>query len=225
MSATLPEALLLVAIDAERRFACPAGGDALSYGLAGAVVTELLLQGAVRVTERGLLVAAGPATGDELLDDVLLGIRASRPRPVTSWVRVLAGRSVNLHQRLAGRLVRAGVLRAQRRRLLGVLPVRRYAVADAAGLQELRGRLRAGLLGHGPVDPPTASLIGLVGACGLVDGLVDRDERRAARRRTAAIGREDLAGAAVSAAIRDAQTAVAAGATAAVVASTAATSG
>jgi hypothetical protein len=224
MSATLPEGLLLVAVDAEHRFACPAGGDALSYGLAGAVVTELLLQGAVRVTERGQLVAGHP-TGDQLLDDVLLGIRASRPRPVTSWVRVLAGRSVNLHQRLAGRLVRAGVLRQQRRRLLGVLPVRRYAVADEAVLEELRARLRAGLLGHGVLDPRTASLIGLVGACGLVDGLVDRDERRAASRRAATIGAADPAGAAVSAAIRDARAAVAAGATAAVVASTTPTSG
>jgi hypothetical protein len=225
MSATLPEALVLVAVDAERRFACPAGGDALSYGLAGAVVTELLLRGAVRVTERGLLIAAGPATGDELLDDMLLGIRASRARPVTSWVRVLAGRSVDLHQRLAGRLVRAGVLRQQRRRLLGLLPVRRYAVADEAALQELRGRLRAGLLGHGALDPRTASLIGLVGACGLVDSLVDRDERRTARRRAANIGAADPAGAAVSAAIHDARAAVAAGATAAVVASTTPTSG
>jgi len=224
MSATLPEGLLLVAVDAERRFACPAGGDALSYGLAGAVVTELLLQGAVRVTERGQLIAGHP-TGDQLLDDVLLGIRASRPRPVTSWVRVLAGRPVNLHQRLAGRLVRAGVLRQQRRRLLGVLPVRRYAVADEAVLEELRARLRAGLLGHGAPDPRTASLIGLVGACGLVDGLVDRDERRAASRRAATIGAADPAGAAVSAAIRDARAAVAAGATAAVVASTTPTSG
>jgi Golgi phosphoprotein 3 (GPP34) len=121
--------------------------------------------------------------------------------------------------------VRAGVLRRERRRLLGVLPVRRYAVADGAVLQELRGRLRAGLLGHGALDPPTASLIGLVGACGLVDGLVDRDERRAARRRAATIGAADPAGAAVSAAIRDARAAVAAGATAAVVASTTPTPG
>jgi Golgi phosphoprotein 3 (GPP34) len=224
MRATLPEELVLVAVDAERRFVCPAGGDALSYGLAGAVVTELLLQGAARVTERGQL-AAGDPTGDQLLDDVLLGIRASRPRPVTSWVRVLAGRSVNLHQRLAGRLVRAGVVRQQRRRLFGVLPVRRYAAADEAVLEELRGRLRAGLLGHGALDPRTASLIGLVGACGLVEGLVDRDERRAARGRAATIGAADPAGAAVSAAIRDARAAVVAGATAAVVASTAATSG
>jgi hypothetical protein len=224
MRATLAEELVLVAVDAERRFACPAGGDALSYGLAGPVVTELLLQGAVRVTERGRLVAGHP-TGDELLDDVLLGIRASRPRPVTSWVRALAGRSVDLHQRLARRLVHAGVLRQERRRLLGVLPVRRYVVADETVVEELRGRLRAGLLGQGALDPRTASLVGLVGACGLVDGLIDRDQRRAARRRAATIGAADPAGAAVSAAIRDARAAVAAGATAAVVASTAATSG
>jgi hypothetical protein len=225
MNATLPEELLLIAVDAEHRAGCRSDAAALSYGLAGAVVTELLLRGAVRVTERGVLAAAGPPTGDELLDDVLVGIGASRLRPVASWVRALAGRRVGLHQRLARRLLAAGVLRQERRRLLGLLPVRRLAVADQAALAGLRRRLRAGLLGHGPVDAPTASLVGLVGACGLVDGLVARDERRAARRRAAAIGHQDLAGAAVAAAIREAQTAVAAGATAAVVASTVASSG
>lgn len=226
MRATLPEELVLVAVDAERRRACPAGRDTLSYGLAGAVVTELLLQGAVHVTERGLLTVAGRPTGDELLDDVLLGIRASRrPRPVTSWVRALAGRSANLHRRLGRRLVRAGVLREERRRVLGVLPVPRHAVADEAVLAGLRRRLRAGLLGHGALDSRTASLIGLVGACGLVDGLVARDERRTARRRAATIGGEDPASAAVSAAIRDARAAVAAGVAAAAVASTVPTSG
>jgi len=225
MSVTLPEELVLVAVDAERRSACPAGSTALSYGLAGAVVTELLLRGAVQVTERGLLAVAGRPTGDELLDDVLLGIRASRPRPVTSWVRALAGRSASLHARLARRLLRAGVLREERRRVLGVLPVRRFAVADQAVLAGLHGRLRAALLGHGTVDSRTASLIGLVAACGLVDGLVTRDERRTARGRAATIAGEELVGVAVSAAIRDAQVAVAAGATAAAVASTTPTSG
>jgi golgi phosphoprotein 3 len=224
LRATLPEELILVAVDAERRATCRAGSAALSYGLAGAVLTELLLLGAV-VTERGLLAVAGASTADELLDDALARIRASRARDVKGWVRALAGRSAGLHPRLVRRLVHAEVLREERRRVLGVVPVAHYAVADQVVLAGLRRRLRAGLLGRGTLDSRTASLIGLVGACGLVDGLVARDDRRTARRRAATIGGGDPAGTAVSAAIRDAQAAVAAGVTAAAVASTVPTSG
>jgi golgi phosphoprotein 3 len=225
LRATLPEELILVAVDAERRATCRAGSAALSYGLAGAVLTELLLLGAVQVTERGLLAVAGASTADELLDDALARIRASRARDVKGWVRALAGRSAGLHPRLVRRLVHAEVLREERRRVLGVVPVAHYAVADQVVLAGLRRRLRAGLLGRGTLDSRTASLIGLVGACGLVDGLVARDDRRTARRRAATIGGGDPAGTAVSAAIRDAQAAVAAGVTAAAVASTVPTSG
>lgn len=96
VNATLPEELLLVAVDAERRAGCRTDAATLAYGLAGAVVTELLLRGAVRVTERGLLAAAGRPTGDELLEDVLLGIGASRPaRSPAGSVRWRAARAAS----------------------------------------------------------------------------------------------------------------------------------
>jgi len=221
VTATLPDELLLLAVDTECMTAGGPVGAALPYALAGAVVAELLLREAVAVTDRGLLAVTGRLTGDELLDDVLARIhRRRRPRRITGWVRTLAGRSGDLRSRLSRRLAMAGVLREQRRRVLWVLPVRRYTVAEPSALAELRARLRAGLLGRDALDARTASLVGLVGACGLVDGLVARDERRAARRRAATIVGGDLVGAAVSAAIQEARADAVAGAAAVVASAT-----
>jgi golgi phosphoprotein 3 len=221
VTATLPEELLLLAVDHECKTSGGAARAALPYGLAGAVVAELLLREAAAVTDRGLLAVTGRLTGDGLLDDVLTRIHTSRrPRRVTGWVGALAGRLYNLRSRLSRRLATAGVLREEERRVLGVLPVRRYTVAEQSALAELRARLRAGLLGGDALNARTASLVGLVGACGLVDGLVACDERRAARSRAAAISDDDPVGTAVSAAIQEARADAVAGATAAVVAST-----
>jgi hypothetical protein len=56
------------------------------------LLLELLLRGALEVTDRGLLVVAGRPTGDELLDEVLKRIRSSRRRrSLKGWVGVLAG--------------------------------------------------------------------------------------------------------------------------------------
>jgi hypothetical protein len=225
VNATLADDLLLIALDAEARRSPRCDSGVLPYGLAGAVVTELLLRGAVEATPRGLL-AAGRPTGDALLDDAAARIGASRRRRgVKGWVHALAGRSAGLRPRLSRRLAAAGVLHEEAHRLLGVLPVRRYAVADQAALAELRARVRAALLGPGTLDARSASLVGLVSACGLVDSLVARGERRAAYGRAAAIRDADLVAQPVRAAIQEAQTAVAAGATAAVVASSAGAAG
>jgi hypothetical protein len=226
MNTTLAEELLLLALDPEQPTATTPAGTILAHGLAGGLVLELLLRQAVAVSGHGRLMVTDQPAADELLDDVLVRIRASRrPHDVTGWVRVLARRPTSLRRRLARRLLHAGVLREDVHRVLGMVPVRRYAVADAAALERLRARLRAALLGDSALDPRTASLIALAGACGLVDGLVDRSKRRDARRRAAAISDRALAGGAVAAAIRQAQADVIAGVTAAIVASTSPTSG
>ena len=225
MNATLADELLLVALHRQGRAPAAATRAALAHGLAGGLVLELLLRGAVEVSGRVLLARPGRVTGDELLDDALARLRASRrPHSVDRWIRVLARRPSSLQSCLAGRLVQAGVLREEVRRVLGVLPVRRHAVADQAAVAGLRARLRAALLGDGVLEPRTASLVVLVGACGLVDVLVARPERRGARGRAAQLAEHDPAAAAVTAAIRRAQAGVAAGVTAAVTTSTTPTS-
>jgi hypothetical protein len=224
VNATLAEELLLVALDPERRAPAATTRAGLAHGLAGGLLLDLLLRGAGEVPGRVLLARPGRVTGDELLDGVLARVCASRPHSVEGWIRILARPAGSLRMRLVHRLVQARVLREETSRVLGVVPVRRYAVDDQAALKELRTRLRSALLGDGALDPRTASLVALVDACGLVDGLVAAPQRRGARRRAAQLTDRDPAAASVTAAIRRAQVHIVAGAAAAAVTSTTPTS-
>lgn len=139
---TLPEELLLLALD-------PVTGRRqcheryLRYGLAGAALAELELQG--RVAEaRGRVTVVNPLPPQDRLSAQIL---ASLPAPGSSrfgdairarpWVR-RTGREVEelcLHH-----LVGRGALRVETRRFLGLFPYHRYPAAAEDFSARARGR-------------------------------------------------------------------------------------
>ncbi|WP_405806820.1 GPP34 family phosphoprotein [Streptomyces sp. NBC_00210] len=139
---TLPEELLLLALDpVTGRRHC--SRSYLQYGLAGAALAELELQG--RVAEsRGKVTVVNPLPPQNPLSAQIL---ASLPAPGTSrfgdgvrarpWVR-RAGRHVEelcLHH-----LVGRGALRVETHRFLGIFPYRRYPAAAEDFSTPARGR-------------------------------------------------------------------------------------
>ncbi|MEV8568614.1 GPP34 family phosphoprotein [Streptomyces sp. NPDC051322] len=158
---TLPEELLLLALDPQRgkpycrnRF--------LQYGMAGAALAELELQG--RVTgSRGRVQVTNPLTPpDPLLAQVLATLRAPDKRRFAggvgtrSWIRRTGRQVEGLY---LDHLVKYGVLRRETHRFLGLFPYHRhpagpdswapharsrFAAAEAAGFPDRRSRLLAG---------------------------------------------------------------------------------
>ncbi len=223
MELSLAEELLLVAFDPERGKPSSRPSVALPFGLAGALVMDLVQNHGSRL--EGGKVAPGPDTGDATLDDALRRIRAdAKPRDVKHWVRKLAGRSVNLQNRLLEQLVAQRVLEDREGRVLGI-KVRRHTLigrlARDAVLANVHDALTAGTL----IDSHAAALTALVNAIGVVDRTVARPELAAARRRAKELQKADVAGRAVSSAVQEVEAAVMAGVIAAVAASSVTASG
>jgi hypothetical protein len=192
---------------------------ALPFALAGAVVTDLVLEHGTTMDAEGNL-AAGPDTGDSLLDSALVFIRASgRPRDTKHWVKALAARRFNIRGRVLQELVEAGVLTSHASRVLGVFPLIRYALTSPQGRDLSLEDVRRALLADGDVEPRLASLIALVSASGLLDSLVDREQRSLARRRAKLMAERDPGGRAVKSAIAETEAAVSTAVTAAIVSS------
>ncbi|MFI6058978.1 GPP34 family phosphoprotein [Streptomyces sp. NPDC051286] len=165
---TLPEELLLLALDPQRgkpycrtRF--------LEYGMAGAVLAELELQG--RIAERlGRVRVISPlAPQDPLLAQVL----GSLPAPDEG--RLAGGVSAKPWIRRTGRyveelcldhLVGRSVLRRETHRFLGLLPYHRHPVADPALSAGVRERFAAAETAGFP-GPRGRVLAALVSAIGL----------------------------------------------------------
>jgi Golgi phosphoprotein 3 len=217
----LHEETLLLALKDEK--GTPAG-SMYSYAMAGAILTELLLEGRVRAVPRRrgkpLLEPADSAMiGEPVLDDALRRIREARRRAtLATWVSRLARRA--MVQATAERLARKGVLRAEEKRVMVLFSRTVYPELDPAPERRLIERIRSAVLGDGPVDERTAAAVALAHAAGLLRPLFDRKVLKARKVRLAEISEGAVAAEAAREAIQAVQSAVIAATTAATAAST-----
>jgi len=187
--------------------------------LAGALLLDLARLELVSADADGKIVAVdGAQPGHELVRDAYTTIReSSKRRNAKGWVQRLLPELKPLRQRLERGLVQRGILSEEHSKRLGILSATRFPTIDPE--RELRPRLQDILVtGRGPTEGE-ALLLGLLEPLGLIDSLVPRNQRRAARKRAKAVAEQGLAGTAV----RDAIRAVQAGVIAAMVASTSST--
>ncbi|MFB4422649.1 GPP34 family phosphoprotein [Streptomyces sp. QL37] len=175
---TLPEQLLLLALDPVRgKPYCR--GRFLEYGVAGAVLAELELQGRI-AEERGRVAVVNPLDPPDPLLAVFLrtlpppgksgfgsGVSARR------WVRQSGRRAEGLY---LDALVERGVLRRESRRFLGLLPFHRHPAGPASPAREVRQRFEesraAGFPDRG------ARLLAALAAAVELPSVVKRGDRR-----------------------------------------------
>jgi golgi phosphoprotein 3 len=207
---TLAEDLLLLALDDDEGTVSWRHATALRYGLGGALLMDLALQGRIVSRDKKIVPVDPSPTGDEALDAALDAIRASTtPRDATQWVKRLGGQG-GLRERLARRLVARGILREQDRAFLWVFRDHRFPTGDPGPEAALRGRIRDAVLGAAEPDRRTLLMLSLVNACRLADGLFVREERARAMRRIKDLVEGERFGQAVGGAIADAAAATAA---------------
>ena len=172
----LAQELYLCALDGS-----PYHGQKLPPGIGGALLADLQLQRRVELGERVRVLDRTP-TGDPLLDQILGSLPEGEDSPEIKYA--VSGVGQVQTGRVMEKTLEDGLCAehaGEKRRLLpGSKPA--FKLATPAG-EEPRARAREALLGQREPDARTAVLVTLVEACGLVDGLVSRDERKAARER------------------------------------------
>jgi hypothetical protein len=188
----------------------------IDHGLGGALLLELVLSERIDVVDRRVVTRGAGPTGDALVDDALDQITTDRrSRKPVDWVKRF---TKGTQHRVIERLAAAGVLRIERTTVLGVFPRTRYPAAygtEPVARTEAGEKLRAAILGAGPVFPRTAALCALVAATELDKKIFPDLDRRLVRARLKEISQGDWAAAAVRKAIQDVQAAIMAGAVAA----------
>ncbi|HWU06236.1 MAG TPA: GPP34 family phosphoprotein [Streptomyces sp.] len=187
---TLPEELLLLALDPVRgKPYCR--GRFLEYGIAGAVLAELELQGRI-AEERGRVVVVDPL---EPPDPLLAVFLRSLPPPGKSrfgsggpagrWVRRSARQAEGMYLEA---LVERGVLRRETRRFLGLFPFHRHPAGPASPAQEVRQRFEESRAAGFP-DRRSRLLAALAAAVELPSMVKQGDRRTRAAAR--ALAREE----------------------------------
>ena len=201
--------LLLVTDDASGRLSAPA--DRVDAGLGGANLVELTLRNKIDLTgeqdpgKPGRIIVRDPSPpGDAILDTALETVTAYQAKRPSTVIRPL---SKNLRRTLYQRLADRGVVRADRGRIFGVFPVRRWPAQDASDEAEVRRLMTQALVQHETPDARTAALIALVHAVGCADKIVDPRQhglsKRELRTRAKKIADGNWASAAVRKAIEE----------------------
>ncbi len=186
---TVGEDLVLLAIRANGTIGVAAK---LRFGLSGAELIRLAAMRRVDI-ERGRILVLDPSpTGDALLDDALASMQdGHRPQSAKNWV---ARNRAGLTRRYLDRLVSAGTIRHERRRVLGFIPTGRWIVADAGRVAQAKARLDAIAYGSGEVTSEQAALAGLASAIGLSRLQYPGSADRAAVKRLRTASREQPSG-------------------------------
>jgi hypothetical protein len=174
----LCEDILLLATDDETGKQSSVGGFA-ELLVAGALLTDLMLAGQVRLTEEGESVRKNRVVAEPdapAPDDNLLLVTRAKLATKTSWDAASAVTALkkNLIRYLHERLVAAEILTRDERRALGLFPYTRFPTVDGTYEAGLLAGIDAVLFEGATPDDHTAALIGLLHAGDLLVTVVDR---------------------------------------------------
>lgn len=183
------------------------------YGIAGAMISELLLLERIAAApdkKQTVSVLDTASTGDELLDELLEKIVADeKPRPLSWWVSKAVGMK-DLGHRIAAQLCEQGILERDEKKVLWLFTRRVYPELDGSVEDAIRDRM-ARVMFHGEVEPDarTAVLIALASHATLLTPNFAPEELRQHKDRISQIADGDiLAAGATQATIQAVQAAV-----------------
>ena len=212
----IAEDLLLLAHD-EKTGAPVCGDDVLEPRLAAALLIELAMRHRVEITReprtgadgheikpgRFVVVIAKP-TGEAELDRALAFV-AKRPRKPSELIPTLAA---GLSDRLRADLVRRGVLRQTKGRVLGIIPQDWWPASEAEQERALRAHLQNVLVRGTAPAPREAALLSLARDLPLNDQFIAPEHRAVAATRMRDLANSHWAPAAAKEVIDDHNSAV-----------------
>jgi len=180
---TLYEELLLVSIHEDKGIFIGSSMDGMKPGLAGAILAELVLTGKIRTTNnRRLQLIDASQTNDLILDETLIALREmDKERKFGYWLNTLNQKPEKLRKQIIASLIQKGIMTQEDGRLIWVIPSPLNVEIKASTKYWVINRLRSNVLAQEDIQLRDIALLGLVSACGLLELVFLRDERKLAR--------------------------------------------
>lgn len=203
---TLGEQLLLLSLDDES--GAEKESTNVAFAIAAASLVELALAGRVEVDGDHVTVRDRTPLGDPTLDAALADIAGwnkSKPRKTKGWIEHLkrgavAGTTKNL--------VAKGLVREEKKKVLGLFPVTRYPEADGSVETALRQRLDEVVMRGAAADERTAGLVALLHGAKLQGLLYKKPELKTAKANMEEIAHGEWAAPAVRQVVKAAEDAL-----------------
>lgn len=178
----LYEELVLLSIHEDKGIMISSTIDPLKPGLVGAILAELALTGKVCLTKnRRLLLADSTPTDDPLLDGVISALAsADKEHKFGYWLNILNPKPEKLRRQIIKGMIEKGIITQEDDRLIWVVPSPFHPDVKASTKYSVIKELRGIVIAHEESHPPAIAFLSLVSACGLLDLVFLRDERKTA---------------------------------------------
>jgi golgi phosphoprotein 3 len=166
----------------------PAYAGVANIAIAGGILMELALLGRIDTDLTSLFIVDPNPVGDKLLDQALQQI-ATEPQKRSSawWLERLGLHNGDLSGRVLGRLVEAGILRAEDQRFLWVFSRRAYPQSSGRAEREAKARLMSVIFDDALPDPRDTLLFSLADTSGILNQMLTPKEMRKASKRIAEV--------------------------------------
>lgn len=199
----LSEQFLLMAIDDENGKVVDSPSGSLNYGLAGAILADLLLKGKIILDpEKHVLPGESQFAGDALMEETLTQMRAiSKPQKLHYWIDWLVSKKMSQH--FLARLVDKGVLREEEKRHWWVIPYAVYPQQDASAKFWVKLALRSAVLNGDAVEAEQLALLHLLKAARMLEVVFTKEELHLADEQIDALVKNEPIGKEVANAIED----------------------
>ena len=203
---TLGEELLILSIEDGKGALTPFTSETLRYGLAGAILADLVLQEKVTLEKSRLALVDLTSTGDPILDEVIDALaKENKPRKVIHWINSMGSKKIT--RRIFHHLSEKGVLRSEEHRYTWVIPYEANSLMNASAKYWLKTRLRKVVLAGEEPELRTLLLLSLLKASRLLNLVFTRDERLEAGRQVGELVKGETIGEAVAHVIKKTETA------------------
>jgi Golgi phosphoprotein 3 len=182
---TLYEELQLLAIHDEKGIFIRSAVEPLKTGLAGAILAELAFANKIcTAPNHRLKLEDSKSTNDPILDDVMGTLKESdKDRKFGYWINNLNPKPEKLQKVITASLIQKEILVQEDDRLVWVIPSHIHPDVKASTKYSVIKLLRGIVLAQEEAHPREIAFLSLVSACGLLDLIFLRDERKAANQK------------------------------------------
>ncbi len=181
---TLYDELYLLSIHEDKGTFLKSTVESMKPGLAGALLAELALMGKIKSNEKHRLILVDKKpTDDNLLNELLEILDDSeKDHKFGYWINKVSSRLEKLRTQMTERLIQMEIVSQEDDHLEWEVPTPLNSKVNASSKYWVRRRLRSIVLAQEKADQRDIAMLSLLRACGFLDLIFLKDERRYASR-------------------------------------------
>jgi len=175
MKLNLIEEFLLIALDDDEGIFI-ADENHLYYGIAGALLLELAIEGKIYLNNSKLILAGKADSIDPLINQSINAFANEKDQKVGFWIDTFKNNGKDLKNLMLDELINKGILRREKGKILWVIPFEKYPTENPVPENKVRARIKDIVLNEAIPTARDLMLLSLIDVCKLTREAFREDE-------------------------------------------------